>query len=86
MLTDISKRAFFCCVAMALKDARKNAGLSQGDIAQKVQLTQSMVSKLEHGHRTTLITFVRWAEACSVSPSYLLRKVERGIELLLEGG
>jgi transcriptional regulator with XRE-family HTH domain len=51
-------------VASAILDVRQNAGLTQKELADRMQATQSVVARLEGGTpNTTLKTLQRVAEA-----------------------
>lgn len=51
-------------MASALIEARSTAGLSQGDIAKRMNTTQSVIARLESGSQnTSLKTLQRYAQA-----------------------
>jgi ribosome-binding protein aMBF1 (putative translation factor) len=51
-------------VARQMQMARKQAGLTQGDLARRMHTTQSVVSRIESGVNVTIETLARFAEAC----------------------
>lgn len=63
---------------MSLKDrlrqSRKNARLSQEELADKVGCTQGLISKIERGDQTETALIVEIAAALNVRPEYLLCK------------
>jgi transcriptional regulator with XRE-family HTH domain len=60
----------------ALRDARKQAGLSQQEVAKKLRRPQSFVSAYEAGDRKIdVLEFIRIAKATGVDPCELLRRV-----------
>jgi DNA-binding XRE family transcriptional regulator len=50
-------------LSLALHEARKKAGLSQGEIAAKAKLTQQQVSKIEKGIDCNITTFIKVCHA-----------------------
>lgn len=57
----------------ALVAARKGAGLTQVEMAARLGVGQSYVSKLERGDSyVELFAFVDWCKACGQPPSKLL--------------
>ena len=60
----------------ALVEARKKAGLSQTQLADKLSRPQSFISKFERGERRLdVIEFRRISAAIGVDPLRFLRKV-----------
>jgi transcriptional regulator with XRE-family HTH domain len=54
--------------------ARKAAGLTQVQMAQKLGVGQSYVSKIERGESyVDVMTFVDWSLACGLAPGESLR-------------
>lgn len=63
---------------IALRDIREAAGLSQLDVYVKFGIDRTQLSAIERGVQSpTLRTIVRLARAFSVSPSELIRRMER---------
>lgn len=63
-----------------LSETRKSQGLTQGDVAKRLQKPQSFVSKYEHGERRLdVIEFVEVAEALGVEAEALLGKLKDSI-------
>ena len=64
--------------AELLRKAREKAGVTQEELARKVQLTREYISLLEHGKRTpTILVFIRLARALDQSPADFIKEVER---------
>lgn len=60
----------------ALRDARKQAGLSQQEVAKKLRRPQSFVSAYEAGDRKIdVLEFIRIAKALGADACELLRRV-----------
>jgi transcriptional regulator with XRE-family HTH domain len=60
----------------ALRDARKQAGLSQGEVARRLKRPQSFVSAYESGDRKIdVLEFLRIAKAVRTDPCELLKRV-----------
>lgn len=60
----------------ALRDARKEAGLSQQEVAKRLKRPQSFVSAYESGDRKIdVIEFLRIAKVTGFDPCELLRRV-----------
>ena len=61
-----------------LKKLRKDAGLSQSELASRLGEDQSYISKIERGERyVDLLFYLDWCGACGVAP-------EAGIKLLAD--
>jgi len=60
----------------ALRDARREAGLTQDQVARRLRRPQSFVSAYESGdRRIDVLEFVRIAKATGVDPCDLLKRV-----------
>jgi DNA-binding transcriptional regulator YiaG len=60
----------------ALRDARKQAGLSQQEVARRLRRPQSFVSAYESGDRKIdVLEFLRIAKVTGSDPCELLRRV-----------
>ena len=60
-----------------LIEARKNAGLSQEAVAERIGQPQSVVSKIESGvRRLDVVEFMTVMEAMDVDPVDLIRKLK----------
>ena len=65
----------------ALVDARKNAGLGQDDLADKLKCHQSLVARLESGERRIdVVELVVLARAIGFDPFEILAVVEAATE------
>jgi transcriptional regulator with XRE-family HTH domain len=61
-----------------LVEARKNAGVTQEDVAERLNRHQSFVSKYENGERRVdLIEFLDLAEAIGFDPVVFMRKIQK---------
>lgn len=60
-----------------LIEARKEAGLTQDELAQRLKRPQSFVWKVENGvRRVDVIEFLEIAKAIGFDPAALLRKLD----------
>lgn len=65
-------------VVEALVEGRKQAGLKQTDVAQKLGKMQSYISKVElNERRLDVIEFAKFAQAVGLDPSEVLRDAIR---------
>ena len=61
-----------------LSRAREQRKIKQGDLAARLQLPPSYLSKIENGtRRLDVIEFIRIAEAMEADPSALIEEVRR---------
>lgn len=64
----------------ALAEHRTNKGMSQREFAASVGYRQSMISKIELGHRRLdIVEFIVLARAMGVDPAWLLNRVEAAV-------
>jgi transcriptional regulator with XRE-family HTH domain len=64
-----------------LIDARKEKGLTQQDVAGRLERPQSFVSKYERGERRLdVVEFLEVADALGIDPHKLLRALATGDE------
>lgn len=62
----------------AMVAARKAAGLTQVQMAERLQVGQSFVSKMERGDSyVDVMAFLDWCLACGVLPGALLDPIAR---------
>ncbi|MBY8821043.1 helix-turn-helix domain-containing protein [Sphingomonas colocasiae] len=67
-------------VTFVLREARKNAGLTQVQLAVALGKPQSFVAKVERGERRIgIVEFIEWANALGIAAVDLFAKVEQGI-------
>ncbi|MDD3002052.1 MAG: helix-turn-helix transcriptional regulator [Candidatus Riflebacteria bacterium] len=60
-------------------EARKEAGLSQGEVAKKLNRPQSFVSKYERGERRIdIVEFLEVAKAIGVNPLQIIKALKQG--------
>lgn len=65
-------------ILQLLTDARTAAGLTQEELADRLKVTQSFISKCERGERRLDILDLRdFCEALGISLSAFVRKLER---------
>ncbi len=56
---------------------RKAAGLTQIQIAERLHVGQSFISKMERGDSyVDVLTFVDWCSACGVKPGEVLERLQ----------
>jgi transcriptional regulator with XRE-family HTH domain len=68
--------AKYQALRIALIGARKAAGLTQIQMAEKLSVGQSYISKIERGETyIDILVWVSWCKACSTSPGQLLNTV-----------
>lgn len=61
-----------------LKEAREGAGLSQADVAARLDMSQSQISKCERGERRLDVIELReWCGALGVSLPSFIRTLEQ---------
>jgi len=71
----------YASVVQALVDARKEAGLTQADLAKRVGRSQPIISLIENGvRRIDVIEFYLLARAIGVDPVALFDATTLGIE------
>lgn len=69
-------------IGACLRQARKESGLTQVELASRLTLPQSFVSKLESGERSLHASeFFTYAAALGVEPQDLLSSIELQIKL-----
>jgi transcriptional regulator with XRE-family HTH domain len=60
-----------------LKDVRKNAGLTQVQLAELLHMEQSNLSKIERGERfVDTLLFIDFCKACGAVPAEVIAKVD----------
>lgn len=63
-------------LAVALKNAREKAGLTQRDLARRLGKPQSVIAKIELGAQPiSAIDLISWAEAVGANPAEILASV-----------
>ena len=81
MIGTIRRRLEEPTIAELLGEARRWAGLTQGQLAAMVGTTQSAISRWERGHDTpradTLATLLR---ACGYEVDVVLRPIDTGVD------
>lgn len=59
-----------------LKKTRRQAGLTQVELAQRLEKGQSYVSKVERGEQyMDVLEFILWCEACDAPPGKVIAKI-----------
>ncbi len=62
-----------------LRSVRRQAGMTQIQMAEALGLGQSYVSKLERGANfVDLLLYIRWCQVCGVKPGEVLDKLLSG--------
>ncbi|CAG2142578.1 MULTISPECIES: helix-turn-helix domain-containing protein [Ralstonia] len=63
-------------VRRVLRKVRREAGLTQVQLAEKLGKGQSYVSKVERGEQyLDVLEFVEWCEACSTPSEQVIKKI-----------
>ncbi|NPT51756.1 helix-turn-helix domain-containing protein [Ralstonia sp. 3N] len=63
-------------VRRVLRKVRREAGLNQVQLAEKLGKGQSYVSKVERGEQyLDVLEFVEWCEACSTPSEQVIKKI-----------
>ncbi|KAE9783776.1 helix-turn-helix domain-containing protein, partial [Escherichia coli] len=63
-------------VRRVLRKVRREAGLTQVQLAEKLGKGQSYVSKVERGEQyLDVLEFVEWCEACSTPSEQVTKKI-----------
>ncbi|ONU48819.1 helix-turn-helix domain-containing protein [Burkholderia cenocepacia] len=66
----------YAAVRKVLRNVRREAGLTQVQLADKLGRGQSYVSKVERGEQyLDVLEFIEWCEACGTPPSKAIAKV-----------
>lgn len=64
-----------------LKEIRKNSGLTQVQLAQRLKMEQSNLSKIERGERyMDTLLFIDYCRACGALPADVIAKVDHAAE------
>ena len=63
---------------IAILEAKRQSGLSQGEIAQNIGMPQSNVSRIEHSRVVSFDTFAAYLLACGFDFTIKIRKISRG--------
>jgi transcriptional regulator with XRE-family HTH domain len=64
-----------------LRQTRKEAGLAQWQLAERLKRTQSQISKIERGeHRLDLLELYEFCEAVGVSMQEFIRRFEDSLD------
>jgi DNA-binding XRE family transcriptional regulator len=56
-------------LSLMLQEARKNAGISQQEIARQAHLTQQQISRLESGENCNILTYLKAGNAVGLKLS-----------------
>ncbi|VDC28603.1 helix-turn-helix domain-containing protein [Pseudogemmobacter humi] len=63
-----------------LIETRKEAGITQQELADRLNRPQSYVAKVETGERRLdVIEFIEWAEGIGASPALLMDRVAKAV-------
>ncbi len=69
-------------LASRIKQARKQAGLTQKDLAQRVGVSQPVISQLENGENLQSVHLLAIAKACGVDSDWLASGEEKPEQLV----
>lgn len=73
---DESRRKLLRKFGGGVRQLRENAGVSQEDFAERVDVHRTYVGMIERGERSpTLGTIAAWADALDMAPSELLKAI-----------
>ena len=64
VMAEYHKFSLQYAIAEELYKARKQAGMSQSELAEKIQTSQSCLTKIEQGRDVKLSTLEKYAAAC----------------------
>ena len=69
-------------IKLRLKDLRKEAKLTQEELAHKLNITRSLISKYETGVNLILTSFlIEYARFFNISSDYIMGRIDEKIEL-----
>ena len=69
-------------IRLRLKDLRKEAKLTQEELAHKLNITRSLISKYETGVNLILTSFlIEYARFFNISSDYIMGRIDEKIEL-----
>lgn len=75
----VSSKSYGAAI-QTIVDARKNAGLTQRQLAERMNKPASFVAKIETGERRLdIVEFVAWARALGQDASALTRNVDAAL-------
>ena len=67
----------YVAVRQLMQDVRRQAGLTQVQLAEKLGKGQSYVSKIERGEQyVDLVEFLAWCQACGISADEAIRQLK----------
>lgn len=68
------------CFLNLLREARERAGLTQEQIAERLETTQSIISKCERGERRLdIVELKAWCQALGISLSVFIAEFEKAL-------
>lgn len=70
-------------LAKRLRKARKKAGLSQPELAERSGVSQQAISRIERGEQKGTSFLVALADACGVDPAWLYSESQRNAALTI---
>jgi transcriptional regulator with XRE-family HTH domain len=75
---------FYAAFGAKLRQAREKAGLTQKQLADRVELPRTSVTNIEHGHqRIALHQLVQFSSALGIEPLELLPEEELNLQELV---
>ena len=69
------------CFLKLLREVRERAGLTQEQIAERLETTQSIISKCERGERRLdIVELKAWCQALDISLPVFITEFEKALE------
>ena len=69
-------------VALVIARARRDAGVSQRELAKRIGTLPSMIAKIETGaRRMDVIELIEIARALSIAPEALTRQIDAAVDM-----
>lgn len=76
MVTSLNHKRY-ANLRTVLKAVRKSAGLTQVQLAEKLHMEQSNLSKVERGERyIDTLLFIDYCKACGVKPAEVINRLD----------
>lgn len=87
MTTDVPVTSYSAIVGWALREERSRIGLSQSDVAMKLQIGQSAWAKIEKGHVPIhIIQLAKFADLLNLKPHKIIEKADRAAAQWVQNG
>lgn len=75
-------REFSNAVGLTLRLVREQAGIEQGEMADRMRCSQALIAKIERGHYVKLWRFALWGDVCKVPCPELMDRCVKAAALL----